>query len=100
VQILKKTSKQKIKRPTRDELELEELGERLVEAMNEAAIVQLEVWQREEIVVGRIVKLDSRTRLVHMSYRDELTKIAFMDIMKISHADYEEEVIEEHEQQD
>lgn len=86
-QILKAKSKTKLKRPTRDELELEELGERLVEAKDENATIQLEVWQREEFVIGRIVKLDSRTRLVHISHHDEVTKIPFMDIMKISNAE-------------
>ena len=85
-QILKAKSKSKLKRPTRDELELEELGERLVEAKEENAVIQLEVWQRNELVVGSIVKLDSRTKLVHISHHDEITKVPFMDIMKINNA--------------
>ncbi|MGG4141831.1 YolD-like family protein [Paenibacillus algorifonticola] len=74
----------KPKRPTRDEFELEELGERLVEAYQEGLELLFEVWNWEEPVSGLIVKMDSRTRLVHVSKGEEITKIPFMDIMKVN----------------
>ncbi|GBG06505.1 hypothetical protein PAT3040_01032 [Paenibacillus agaridevorans] len=50
------------KRPTRDEYVLEELGERLVEAQQEEGTVELQIWNKEP-VIGRIVKMDSRTKI-------------------------------------
>lgn len=76
------------KRPTRDEYVLEELGERLVEAHQEKEIVQLEIWNQAS-VIGRIVTLDSRTKLIHVENLDNLVKIPFLDIMKVSNADIE-----------
>ena len=76
----------KPKRPTRDEFELEELGERLVEVKQEETIVRLEIWNSED-VIGRIVVMDSRTKLVHVSQFDDIVKIPFLDIMKISNGE-------------
>ncbi|MCM3404886.1 YolD-like family protein [Cytobacillus oceanisediminis] len=76
-------AKVKRKRPTRDEFELEEIGDTLVEAYNEKSEVNLIVWEREP-VQGNIVKLDSRTRLVHIEKNTVITKVPFMDIMKVS----------------
>ncbi|MDQ6418661.1 YolD-like family protein [Paenibacillus sp. LHD-117] len=74
------------KRPTRDEYVLEEMGERLVEAHQEEAMVQLEVWHQKS-VVGRIVKLDSRTKMIHVEQSNgETERVPFMDIMKIDNA--------------
>jgi hypothetical protein len=84
---VKKMAKVKAKRPTRDEFVLEELGERLVEAKNEETLIELEVWGEDELVKGIITNMDSRTKLVHVEYNGELTKVPFMDIMKVSNAD-------------
>jgi len=77
----------KAKRPTRDEFVLEELGELLVEAKNEETLIELEVWGEEELVKGIITYMDSRTKLVHVEYNGELTKVPFMDIMKVSNSE-------------
>ncbi|WP_141502658.1 YolD-like family protein [Paenibacillus luteus] len=71
------------KRPTRDEFELEELGERLVEAKQEKTELLLTVWAAEEQVRGVITVLDSRTKKVHVEYMGSVTKIPFLDIMKV-----------------
>ncbi|MCR8659383.1 YolD-like family protein [Paenibacillus endoradicis] len=81
-----KKSSSKPKRPTRDEYELEELGERLVEAKDEKSDVRLEVWNSEEDVIGCIVGLDSRTKLVHVSCNGDIIKVPFLDIMKVSNS--------------
>ncbi|MEK0317432.1 YolD-like family protein [Cohnella sp. 56] len=81
-EVKKPGKKYKVKRPTRDEFELEELGERLVEAKQEETEVVLTVWDAEP-VRGRIVVLDARTRLVHVQGYDSLVKIPFLDIMRI-----------------
>ncbi|MEK8131992.1 YolD-like family protein [Paenibacillus filicis] len=73
------------KRPTRDEFELEELGNQLVEAKNEDSEIVLTVWGWEEQVRGRIVHMDSRTKLVHLQCQDEVTKVPFMDIMRMDY---------------
>jgi len=75
--------KKKAKRPTRDEFELEEIGNSLVEAYDEESEVILSVWG-EDKVQGKIVKMDSRTRLIHIEKDEEITKVPFMDIMKVS----------------
>lgn len=71
------------KRPTRDEFELEELGNRLVEAKDEDSEILLTIWGREEQLRGRIVQMDSRTKLVHVQKLGEITKVPFLDIMKV-----------------
>lgn len=79
-------AKTKAKRPTRDEFELEELGERLTEAKEEATKVSLKVWGEDELVVGVIVNMDARTRMVHVGNRSEITKVPFLDIMHVGNA--------------
>jgi hypothetical protein len=76
----------KVKRPTRDKFELEELGERLIEAKEEATRVSLKVWGEEEPVVRVIVALDARTRMDHVEHRSEITKVPFLDIMQAGNA--------------
>ena len=80
----KPKKKSKDKRPTRDESILEEIGERLVEAMQEQSEVVLTVWGWEEVVQGVIVVMDSRTKLVHVQMHEEIRKVPFMDIMKVN----------------
>lgn len=70
------------KRPTRDEFELEELGERLVEAKQEGTELLLTIWAAEQ-VRGVITALDSRTKKVHVEHMGNVTKIPFLDIMKV-----------------
>ena len=78
--------KSKPKRPTRDDFELEELANRLIEVMEEKTDVNLLVWNQEELVTGRVVELDSRTKLVHISKYGDIVKVPFLDIMKVSNA--------------
>ncbi|AJS58877.1 YolD-like family protein [Paenibacillus sp. IHBB 10380] len=73
------------KRPTRDEFELEELGNQLVDAKNEDSEILLTVWGRSEQVRGVIVNMDSRTRLVHVQDAEVLNKVPFMDIMRVDY---------------
>ncbi|OMF34667.1 hypothetical protein BK133_11695 [Paenibacillus sp. FSL H8-0548] len=71
------------KRPTRDEFELEELGERLVEAKQEGTELLLTVWAAAEQVRGVITVMDSRTKKVHVEHMGNVVKIPFLDIMKV-----------------
>lgn len=73
------------KRPTRDEFELEELGNQLVEAKEDGDERALTVWGVPEKVRGQITVLDSHTRLVHVDNNGATRKIPFMDIMKVSY---------------
>jgi len=73
------------KRPTRDEFELEDLGNQLVEAKEDGDERALSVWGEAEKVRGRITVLDSRTRLVHVDENGATRKIPFLDIMKVSY---------------
>ncbi|QMV40222.1 YolD-like family protein [Cohnella cholangitidis] len=83
----KPKKKAKDKRPTRDEAILEEIGERLVEALVEESEVVLTVWGVDEVVQGLIVALDARTKLVHVQRAGATTKVPFMDIMKVESPD-------------
>ncbi|GEC89698.1 hypothetical protein [Brevibacillus brevis] len=74
-----------LKRPTREEFELEELGNQLVEAKDDGDERSLTVWGMSEKVRGRITVLDSRTRLVHVKENGAIRKIPFLDIMKVSY---------------
>ncbi|MED1792860.1 YolD-like family protein [Brevibacillus nitrificans] len=73
------------KRPTRDEFELEELGNQLVEAKEDGDDRTLTVWGEAEKVRGRITVLDSRTRLVHVVNGETTRKVPFLDIMKVNY---------------
>lgn len=75
------------KRPTRDEFELEELGERLVEAQQEELELKLIVWNWDHPVKGKISKMDSRTKMVLIEHQGITTKVSFMDIMKVQSSD-------------
>lgn len=77
--------KNKAKRPPRDELELEELGNQLTEAKQEETIVTLFICGEPEMVTGRIAELDARTKLVHVQRNGELTKVPFLDIIKVEY---------------
>jgi hypothetical protein len=60
-------TKEKVtKRPTRDEFEMEELGNQITEALHEESEVALTVWGIKEYVRGLIVLLDSRAGTVHV----------------------------------
>ncbi len=74
--------KVKPQRPTRDEYELEELGNSLVEAYEEKNEVCLAVWQKDPIR-GKIVKLDGQTQLVHIESEFKTIKVKFIDILKV-----------------
>ncbi|CAM3946034.1 YolD-like family protein [Paenibacillus alkaliterrae] len=74
------------KRPTRDEYQLEELGERLVEAQQEESELLFTVWNWDVQPQGKIVHMDSRTKTVHVAYQGETVKIPFLDIMKVESA--------------
>lgn len=73
------------KRPTRDEFVLEELGNQLTEAYQEASVIVLTVWGWEEAVRGQIDQMDSRTGKVHMKENGVITKVPFMDIMEVNY---------------
>ncbi|UOE57956.1 YolD-like family protein [Cytobacillus oceanisediminis] len=78
--------KSKPQRPSRDDFELEELGNQLVEAHNEKTEVTLIVFKKEEQVQGKIVKLDGQTKLIHVESGYETIKIPFLDILKVESA--------------
>ncbi|WP_431833402.1 YolD-like family protein [Cytobacillus oceanisediminis] len=83
---VKMPKKSKPQRPSRDDFELEELGNQLVEAHNEKTEVTLIVFKKEEQVQGKIVKLDGQTKLIHVESGYETIKIPFLDILKVESA--------------
>lgn len=81
--MLAKTKKtKKASRPTRDEFELEELANQLVEALEEGYEVFLHIWQREPIKC-RITKLDGQTQLVYIEEGNNSNRVKFIEIIKV-----------------
>ncbi|SDJ95560.1 YolD-like family protein [Paenibacillus naphthalenovorans] len=83
-----KLKKSAATRPTRDEFELEEIGNALTEAHREKKEVVLTVWGMDEPVRGRIVKMDADTRRIHVERYGETTKVPFLDIMRVGSPEY------------
>lgn len=81
--IPKPPKKTKVKRPTRDEFELEEIAQALTEAKEENTEVILTLWEKDS-VQGVITKLDGQTKLIHIEKNYETTKVKFADILKVS----------------
>jgi hypothetical protein len=79
-------AKAKQKRPTRDEFELEELGNQIVEAKDNAERVKLTVWGEDQSIVGTITELDARKRQIRVDTADGTKWIPFLDVMKIENA--------------
>ena len=77
--------KSKPQRPSRDEFELEELGNSLVEAFEEKNEVILTIWQKDS-VRGKIVKLDGQTQMIHVESGVNVIKVKFIDILKVESA--------------
>ncbi|MBN6889628.1 YolD-like family protein [Cytobacillus horneckiae] len=77
--------KSKPQRPKRDEFEVEELGNAVVEAHREKSEVLITLWQREP-VQGRIAKLDGQTQLIHIESGYETIKVKFIDILSVQSA--------------
>ena len=74
------------KRPTRDEFELEELGNMIVEAKENEENVVLNVWGSGNTLPGKIVELDSRKKQIRLDTSEGIKWIPFMDIMKVEGA--------------
>lgn len=78
----KPSKKYKESRPKRDDLELEELAERLTEAKESNTVLIFSVWRREDRITGTITNMDSRTQSVHIiDNTGFLYKIPFIDIL-------------------
>ncbi len=82
---IKMPKKSKPQKPTRDEFELEELGNMLIEAYQEKNLVDLTIWKKGQFQVqGKIIKMDGQTKLIHVESGLETIKIPFMDILEVS----------------
>lgn len=73
------------RRPPRDEFEMEAIGEQLAEAKREGATLSLTVWGASDPVVGRIAELDARIRQIHVEKYGAVTKVPFMDVMRVEY---------------
>jgi hypothetical protein len=71
------------KRPTRDEFELEELGNTIVEAKDNEEMVVLTVWGQGNTMPGKIIELDSRKKQIRLDTSEGSKWIPFLDIMKV-----------------
>ncbi|MCM3454786.1 YolD-like family protein [Heyndrickxia oleronia] len=82
---IKMPKKSKPQKPTRDEFELEELGNMLIDAYQEKNLVNLTIWKKGQFQVqGKIIKMDGQTKLIHVESGLETIKIPFMDILEVS----------------
>ncbi|MEK5108238.1 YolD-like family protein [Cytobacillus sp. FSL K6-0129] len=82
---VKMPKKSKPQRPSRDEFELEELGNAVVEAHREKKEVLILLWQKDPIQ-GKIVKLDGQSQLIHIESSYETIRVKFIDILSIQSA--------------
>jgi hypothetical protein len=71
------------KRPTRDEFELEELGNQIVEAKDTESRVVLTVWGQGNTPPGIITQLDPRKKQICLETIEGNRWIPFLDIMKV-----------------
>jgi hypothetical protein len=74
------------KRPTRDEFELEELGNSIVEAKDSESQVILTVWAEGPTLPGVIIELDSRKKQIRLDTIEGEKWIPFLDIMKLDYS--------------
>ncbi|NHN28279.1 YolD-like family protein [Paenibacillus agricola] len=81
-------AKAKQKRPTRDEFELEDLGNQIVEAKDNKEQVLLTVWGFAEPVLGVIVELDPRKRQIRVDTEEGVRWIPFLDVMRLDNPRY------------
>lgn len=72
------------KHPERDEFELEELAMQLSEAMENKRTYSFLVHNREEQVVGKVMKMDAANKLITIERYQDIHKIHFLDILKVS----------------
>ncbi|WP_339148424.1 MULTISPECIES: YolD-like family protein [unclassified Sutcliffiella] len=75
----------KASRPSRDEFEMEELGNAIEEAYREKSEVIVTIWQRDPLK-GNITKLDGQTKTVHILSGYDTHKVKFIDILKVESA--------------
>lgn len=75
----------KAARPKRDEFELEDLANQLIEAHNEGIVVILHIWKGEPTRC-KISKLDGQTQMVHIEVGYNTEKVKFIDILKVESA--------------
>ena len=84
----KPSKKYKESRPKRDDLELEELAERLTEAKESNTVLTFSLWRKEDPLTGTITKMDSRTQSVHVADKlGEIHKVPFIDILAAVNAE-------------
>ncbi|MFY0520941.1 YolD-like family protein [Lysinibacillus sp. UGB7] len=69
----------------RDEFELEEIANTLLEAKEENKYKVFSIYKREEPLTGMVTNMDANTKLIHIKdkYMD-IHKVHFLDILKIS----------------
>lgn len=69
----------------RDEFELEELGNTLVEAKQDNKLRTFIVYRSDEPITGVVTIIDASTKLIHIrDQQRDLHKIHFLDILKVS----------------
>lgn len=72
------------KHPERDEFDLEEIAMQLSEAMENKRTYSFLVHNRDEQVVGKVTKMDAATKLITIERYQDVHKIHFLDILKVS----------------
>lgn len=75
----------KASRPSRDEFEMEELGNAIEEAYREKIEVIMTIWKREPLK-GNITKLDGQTKTVHIQSGYDTHRVKFNNILKVESA--------------
>ena len=82
------TKKKEPKHPDRDEFDLAEIANTLMEAMDGNQIKIFSIYKWEEPLTGEVTKMDANTKLIHIKDKYmNIHKVHFLDILKISDID-------------
>lgn len=83
------TKKKEPKHPDRDEFDLEEITNTLIEVMDGNQIKIFTIYKRDDQLTGTVTKMDANTKLIHIKDKYmNIHKVHFLDILKISDIDY------------
>jgi len=83
------TKKKEPKHPDRDEFDLEEVANTLIEVMDENQIKIFTIYKWEEPLTGPVTKMDANTKLIHIKDKYmNIHNVHFLDIKKIIDIEY------------
>ncbi|MGE6602575.1 YolD-like family protein [Lysinibacillus fusiformis] len=81
--------KKEPKHPDRDEFDLEEIANTLIEAMQGNQTKTFAIYKQENSLIGTVTKMDANTKLIHIKDKYMgIHKVHFLDILSVSDVEY------------